>query len=93
MSSTVSLPSSYHGSGTHSGGSGSSSVSAASGNGHGGEDPDHIDDDGDDEDEEDDFYEAELLPAIGRCRALYLFEGQFTILVSFSKVAFADSSP
>ena len=31
--------------------------------------------DGDEEDEE--FFEAEPLPILGRCRALYTFEGEF----------------
>jgi hypothetical protein len=81
----MSLPSSSSGSNDN---SGKSSRDPA-------EDVGHADvDDDDDEDEE--FYDADPLPIVGRCRALYPFEGDFLmsyltlLLVLKSKCFFSD---
>lgn len=38
--------------------------------------------DGHNADPESEYYEADLLPAIGTCRALYPFDGKFILLIS-----------
>ena len=39
---------------------------------------------GPDDEEEEEFFEAEPLPILGRCKALYTFEGKFNTLFSIS---------
>ena len=39
---------------------------------------------GPDDEEEEEFFEAEPLPILGRCKALYTFEGTFHTLSTIS---------
>ena len=39
---------------------------------------------GPDDEEEEEFFEAEPLPILGRCKALYTFEGTFYTLFTIS---------
>ena len=39
---------------------------------------------GPDDEEEEEFFEAEPLPILGRCKALYTFEGTFHTILTIS---------